>query len=212
MRVGSDPERRSPTISADVVSVGSAGCGHARFLGDEDALQSTSVCARAARSFRCPASIVAVISLIGWLNRPNDTLASDLEAAPVDFASASGPVWLVSRKARPLVASRRHPPAPRGRVGPQGIKHAAGVRPPLINQGLWILRTIHSRRQPLDFDLQTWLGAKGFEQSGQVPVAATFSGLKRCETGAGARLSRCRRRLTPSNLAVPAAPPDSAQG
>lgn len=32
--------------------------------------------------------IVAVISLFGWLNRWNDTLASDLEAAPFDFANA----------------------------------------------------------------------------------------------------------------------------
>ena len=32
--------------------------------------------------------IVAVISLFGWLNRWNDTLASDLERAPLDFANA----------------------------------------------------------------------------------------------------------------------------
>lgn len=31
--------------------------------------------------------IVAVISLFGWLNRWNDTLASDLEAAPLGFAA-----------------------------------------------------------------------------------------------------------------------------
>jgi uncharacterized peroxidase-related enzyme len=31
--------------------------------------------------------IVAVISLFGWLNRWNDTFASDLEAAPLGFAS-----------------------------------------------------------------------------------------------------------------------------
>jgi uncharacterized peroxidase-related enzyme len=31
--------------------------------------------------------IVAVISLFGWLNRWNDTLASDLEPAPLDFAT-----------------------------------------------------------------------------------------------------------------------------
>jgi uncharacterized peroxidase-related enzyme len=32
--------------------------------------------------------IVAVISLFGWLNRWNDTLASDLEQAPLEFAQA----------------------------------------------------------------------------------------------------------------------------
>lgn len=32
--------------------------------------------------------IVAVISLFGWLNRWNDTLASDLERAPLEFAGA----------------------------------------------------------------------------------------------------------------------------
>jgi uncharacterized peroxidase-related enzyme len=31
--------------------------------------------------------IVSVISLFGWLNRWNDTFASDLEAAPLDYAS-----------------------------------------------------------------------------------------------------------------------------
>jgi len=31
--------------------------------------------------------IVAVISLFGWLNRWNDTLASDLESAPLNFAT-----------------------------------------------------------------------------------------------------------------------------
>jgi uncharacterized peroxidase-related enzyme len=32
--------------------------------------------------------IVAVISLFGWLNRWNDTLASDLEQSPLEFATA----------------------------------------------------------------------------------------------------------------------------
>ncbi len=36
----------------------------------------------------CIVEIVAVISLLGWLNRWNDTLASDLEPAPLDFATA----------------------------------------------------------------------------------------------------------------------------
>jgi hypothetical protein len=31
--------------------------------------------------------IVSVISLFGWLNRWNDTLASDLEASPLAFAA-----------------------------------------------------------------------------------------------------------------------------
>lgn len=31
--------------------------------------------------------IVSVISLFGWLNRWNDTFASDLEAAPLDYAN-----------------------------------------------------------------------------------------------------------------------------
>lgn len=46
--------------------------------------------------------IVAVISLFGWLNRWNDTLASDLEAAPHAFArdhlSAAG--WNAGKHAR----------------------------------------------------------------------------------------------------------------
>jgi uncharacterized peroxidase-related enzyme len=33
--------------------------------------------------------VVSVISLFGWLNRWNDTLASDLEAAPLAFAAAN---------------------------------------------------------------------------------------------------------------------------
>ncbi|MCW5748025.1 MAG: carboxymuconolactone decarboxylase family protein [Alphaproteobacteria bacterium] len=47
--------------------------------------------------------IVAVISLFGWLNRWNDTLASDLEPAPMAFAqdhlSAIG--WSAGKHARP---------------------------------------------------------------------------------------------------------------
>lgn len=35
------------------------------------------------------AAIVAVISLFGYLNRWNDTVATDLEASPADFASAT---------------------------------------------------------------------------------------------------------------------------
>ena len=46
--------------------------------------------------------IVAVISLFGWLNRWNDTLASDLEAAPLDFGSVHlGPSgWSPGKHAR----------------------------------------------------------------------------------------------------------------
>jgi uncharacterized peroxidase-related enzyme len=46
--------------------------------------------------------IVAVISLFGWLNRWNDTLASDLEAAPLDFGSVHlGPLgWSPGKHAR----------------------------------------------------------------------------------------------------------------
>jgi uncharacterized peroxidase-related enzyme len=46
--------------------------------------------------------IVAVISLFGWLNRWNDTLASDLEAAPLDFGTVHlGPSgWSPGKHAR----------------------------------------------------------------------------------------------------------------
>lgn len=46
--------------------------------------------------------IVAVISLFGWLNRWNDTLASDLEAAPHAFARAhlSSAGWNAGKHAR----------------------------------------------------------------------------------------------------------------
>lgn len=46
--------------------------------------------------------IVAVISLFGWLNRWNDTLASDLEAAPLKFANTHlGPSgWSPGKHAR----------------------------------------------------------------------------------------------------------------
>jgi hypothetical protein len=67
-------------------------------------------------------------------------------------------------------------------VGPQGIKHAAGVRPPFIAQDAGSSSLFTAEGKPLGFDLQTWLGAKGtvtiLKQGAQVRLEATFSGLK----------------------------------
>ena len=41
--------------------------------------------------------IVAVISLFGYLNRWNDTMASTLEDKPVSFASTNLPSWEIGK-------------------------------------------------------------------------------------------------------------------
>ena len=41
--------------------------------------------------------IVAVISLFGYLNRWNDTMASTLEDAPVSFASENLATWDIGK-------------------------------------------------------------------------------------------------------------------
>ncbi|SKA24863.1 hypothetical protein SAMN02745126_04456 [Enhydrobacter aerosaccus] len=67
-------------------------------------------------------------------------------------------------------------------VGPQGIKHAAGVRPPIIAEDTGSSPLFTAEGQPLGFDLQTWLAAKGtvtiLSQAGHIRLEATFSGLK----------------------------------
>jgi hypothetical protein len=47
--------------------------------------------------------IVAVIALFGFLNRWNDTMATELEPAPVDFAQAvlAQTGWAVDKHASP---------------------------------------------------------------------------------------------------------------
>jgi hypothetical protein len=67
-------------------------------------------------------------------------------------------------------------------TGPQGIKHAAGLRPPLIDQDSGTSELFTAEGKPLGFDLRTWLGARGVvtisEQSGKVRLEAAFTGLK----------------------------------
>ncbi|MBN9086726.1 MAG: hypothetical protein J0J01_07450 [Reyranella sp.] len=71
--------------------------------------------------------------------------------------------------------------APEG-VGPQGIKHVAGVRPPFIDQDTPTSALFTAENKPLGFDLKTWLAAKGVvtisEQTGKVRLDASFTGLK----------------------------------
>lgn len=73
-------------------------------------------------------------------------------------------------------------PAVAEATGPQGIKHAAGVRPAFIDQDAMNSALFTAEGKPLGFDLQTWLGAKGevsiLEQGGRILLEATFSGLK----------------------------------
>lgn len=67
-------------------------------------------------------------------------------------------------------------------VGPQGIKHVAGVRPPFIGQDLAMSMLFTADHKPLGFDLKTWLGATGkvtiSEEVGRFRLDASFAGLK----------------------------------
>jgi hypothetical protein len=67
-------------------------------------------------------------------------------------------------------------------TGPQGIKHAAGVRPALIDQDPKSSMLYNAEDKPLGFDLQTWLSASGSvtitEQGGKPVLEANFKGLK----------------------------------
>jgi len=67
-------------------------------------------------------------------------------------------------------------------IGPQGIKHVAGVRPPLIDQDAKSSVLYNAEDKPLEFDLQTWLSASGTvtitEQGGKSLLEADFRGLR----------------------------------
>jgi hypothetical protein len=54
-----------------------------------------------------------------------------------------------------------HDSAAGAATGPQGIKHVAGVRPPLIDQDAKSSMLYNAGDKPLGFDLQTWLSASG---------------------------------------------------
>jgi hypothetical protein len=75
-----------------------------------------------------------------------------------------------------------HDPAAEAATGPQGIKHAAGVRPPLIDQDPKSSMLYNADDKPLGFDLQTWLSASGSvtisERDGKPVLEADFKGLR----------------------------------
>lgn len=75
-----------------------------------------------------------------------------------------------------------HDPAAVEAIGPQGIKHLAGLRPALVDQDARTLPVYTADDKPLGFDLGTWLGATGVvtisEVDGKFHLDATFSGLK----------------------------------
>ncbi len=75
-----------------------------------------------------------------------------------------------------------HDAAAPAATGPQGIKHAARVRPPLIDEDAKSSPLYDAEDKPLGFDLQTWLSASGSvtitEQGGKSLLEADFRGLK----------------------------------
>ena len=72
-------------------------------------------------------------------------------------------------------------PAAAEAVGPQGIKHAASVRPALIDLDARTLPVHTADDKPLGFNLGAWLDAKGSvtisDADGMPKLTATFSGL-----------------------------------
>jgi len=75
-----------------------------------------------------------------------------------------------------------HDAAAQAATGPQGIKHAAGLRPPLIDQDTKSAMLYSAEDKPLGLDLQTWLSASGnvtiTEQGGKSLLEANFKGLR----------------------------------
>jgi hypothetical protein len=68
-------------------------------------------------------------------------------------------------------------------TGPQGIHHAAGVRPALIDQDAPTTPLVNANAKPLGFDLGEWLAAKGATTitklaDGKAKVSAVFSHLR----------------------------------
>ena len=67
-------------------------------------------------------------------------------------------------------------------MGPQGIKHDAGVRPALIDQDAKTSKLFNAEHKPLGFDLNAWLSATGTvtitDRGGKVTLEATFKGLQ----------------------------------
>lgn len=75
-----------------------------------------------------------------------------------------------------------HDAAAQAATGPQGIKHAAALRPPLIDQDAKSSPLYNAEDKPLGFDLQAWLSASGSvtitEQGGKSLLEANFKGLR----------------------------------
>jgi hypothetical protein len=71
-----------------------------------------------------------------------------------------------------------HDAAAPAATGPQGIKHAAGVRPPLIDEDAKSSTLYSAEDKPLGFDLQTCLSASGSvtitEQGGKITAGGKF--------------------------------------
>ncbi len=67
-------------------------------------------------------------------------------------------------------------------VGPQGIKHLAGLRPARIDQDTKTTPVFTALDKPLGFDLGAWLGATGSlvvaDDGGKITLAASFAGLQ----------------------------------
>jgi hypothetical protein len=75
-----------------------------------------------------------------------------------------------------------HDPAAAEAVGPQGIKHVAGLRPARIDQDPKTTPVFTALDKPLGFDLGAWLGASGSvvvaDDGGKVTLTANFAGLR----------------------------------
>jgi len=75
-----------------------------------------------------------------------------------------------------------HDPAAAEAVGPQGIKHAAGLRPARIDEDAKTTPLFTALDKPLGFDLGAWLGASGggvvSDDAGKITLVGTFAGLR----------------------------------
>ncbi len=68
-------------------------------------------------------------------------------------------------------------------IGPQNIRHVAGIRPAFIDQDSKNSPLLNAEGRPLDFDLGQWLAAKGrvtitVKSDGKAQISAMFQNLR----------------------------------
>lgn len=110
--------------------------------------------------------------------------AQTTQASPLELAFQTHAAFFSAESRQPkvldphvFVADAAAPAA----IGPQGIKHVAGIRPAFVDQDGKSASVFTADNKPLGFTLGEWLGATGkvtIDGINPVQLSATFNGLK----------------------------------